>query len=206
MTTPPVPPPPGNYPPPGFEPQGYYPTPPQGGYQLPPGTFYPYPYAPVSELPKHAYTSWITRVAAYAIDMVPMAVLFGIGLYAIAGRRICTEDLTDNSYSVDCISSPDPVAMIVFWVTFLAALAFWVWNYGYRQGVTGSTVGKSIMRFKVVSEASGQPIGFGMSLLRQLAHFLDGLFCNLGYLFPLWDAKRQTFADKIMSTVCLPTD
>jgi len=22
---------------------------------------------------------------------------------------------------------------------------------------------------------------------------------------PLWDAKRQTIADKIMSTVCLPT-
>lgn len=27
-----------------------------------------------------------------------------------------------------------------------------------------------------------------------------------GYLFPLWDAKRQTIADKIMSTVCLPID
>ncbi|HEX7826369.1 MAG TPA: RDD family protein, partial [Mycobacterium sp.] len=24
-------------------------------------------------------------------------------------------------------------------------------------------------------------------------------------LFPLWDAKRQTLADKIMSTVCVPT-
>jgi len=26
----------------------------------------------------------------------------------------------------------------------------------------------------------------------------------IGYLFPLWDAKRQTIADKIMTTVCLP--
>jgi len=28
----------------------------------------------------------------------------------------------------------------------------------------------------------------------------------VGYLFPLWDAKRQTFADKIMTTVCLPVE
>lgn len=43
-----------------------------------------------------------------------------------------------------------------------------------------------------------------MSIVRQLAHVLDTLICYLGYLFPLWDAKRQTFADKLMSTVCVP--
>jgi hypothetical protein len=26
----------------------------------------------------------------------------------------------------------------------------------------------------------------------------------VGFLFPLWDAKRQTLADKILNTVCLP--
>jgi hypothetical protein len=37
-----------------------------------------------------------------------------------------------------------------------------------------------------------------------VAHLLDSIVCNLGYLFPLWDAKRQTIADKVMSTVCRP--
>ncbi|MGI9123797.1 MAG: RDD family protein, partial [Mycobacterium sp.] len=59
------------------------------------------------------------------------------------------------------------------------------------------------MKFRVVGESTGQPIGFGASVLRQLAHILDS-FCSIGYLWPLWDAKRQTFADKIMHTVCLP--
>jgi hypothetical protein len=27
-----------------------------------------------------------------------------------------------------------------------------------------------------------------------------------GYLFPLWTAKRQTLADKMMATVCLPLE
>ena len=86
----------------------------------------------------------------------------------------------------------------------LAAVAFGIWNIGYRQGTTGSSIGKSVMKFKVVGEATGQPIGFWLSIVRQIAHALDSVLCNIGYLWPLWDAKRQTFADKIMSTVCLP--
>ncbi|MFZ0904494.1 MAG: RDD family protein, partial [Mycobacterium sp.] len=79
-----------------------------------------------------------------------------------------------------------------------------VWNYGYRQGVGGSSIGKSVLKFKVVSENTGEPIGFGMSVLRQISHVVDAVPFYLGYLFPLWTAKRQTLADKIMGTVCLP--
>ena len=94
----------------------------------------------------------------------------------------------------------------VLWVALnsFPPLAFAIWNYGYRQGTTGSSIGKSVMKFTVVGEQTGQPIGFGRSVLRQLAHIVDALICYVGFLFPLWDAKRQTLADKIMSTVCLP--
>jgi uncharacterized RDD family membrane protein YckC len=89
-------------------------------------------------------------------------------------------------------------------IAWILSIVYIIWNYGYRQGTTGSSIGKSIMKFKVVSEKTGQPIGFGMSIVRQLAHIIDGAICYIGYLFPLWDAKRQTIADKIMSTICLP--
>ena len=39
---------------------------------------------------------------------------------------------------------------------------------GYRQGTTGSSIGKSVMKFKVISEKTGQPIGLGMSIVREL--------------------------------------
>jgi hypothetical protein len=42
-----------------------------------------------------------------------------------------------------------------------------------------------------------------MSFVRQLAHIVDGLVCNLGYLWPIWDPKKQTFADKIMGTLVI---
>ena len=92
------------------------------------------------------------------------------------------------------------------WVAGLLALAWVTWNHGYRQGTAGSSIGKSLLKFKLVSENTGQPIGFGLSIVRQLAHIIDGAICYIGFLFPLWDAKRQTLADKIMSTICVPAE
>lgn len=199
MTYPPVPPGPGSYPPP----VGYPPLPP--GYYPPPPGYFPAPGYPA--LPTSAYTSWITRVAASLIDGAIYAVIVSAGLFpfAFTGTRDCARDSTDTSVIVGCQTTPSTLGTVLFIVAMLAAFAFLIWNYGYRQGTTGSSVGKSVMKFKVVGEATGRPIGFGPSLLRQLAHTIDGLMCNIGYLFPLWDAKRQTIADKIMSTVCLPT-
>jgi uncharacterized RDD family membrane protein YckC len=195
MTQPP--PPPGNYPPP--PPPGNYPPPPPGNYPPPPP-----PGAGV--LPKEAYTPWIKRVGAYIIDIIPIAILSGVGqgLSLATGENNCTSSSGDNTYGVYCTSQPSALGLILSLVFGLAAIAFWLWNYGYRQGTTGSSIGKSVLKFKVISVNTLQPIGFGMSIVRQIAHFVDAIICYIGFLFPLWDAKRQTLADKIMSTVCVP--
>lgn len=186
MTYPPVPP-AGYYPPPGGFP------PPVGGYPA------------LGHLPRQAYTSWLTRVAAYLIDLVPVAVLTGIGQAVMSAttENTCGAG-AEIDYEIGCMRQPTTLGVVTSLAFALLGLAFAIWNLGYRQGATGSSVGKSVMKFRVVAEATGRPIGFGRSVLRQLAHIVDGLICNIGYLFPLWDAKRQTIADKIMSTVCLP--
>jgi hypothetical protein len=40
-----------------------------------------------------------------------------------------------------------------------------------------------------------------MAFVRDFAHLLDVLSLGLGYLWPLWDARRQTFADKVVRSV-----
>ncbi len=57
------------------------------------------------------------------------------------------------------------------------------------------------MGLALVGEADQRPIGAGRAIGRYFAHIIDGLICFVGFLFPLWDPKRQTLADKIMSTV-----
>ena len=222
MTDQPPPPPPGNYPPPpqggyppppppgGYPPpprrDGYPPPPRQGGYPPPPPQgapgYPPPPPPPGPALPKEAYTSWIHRVGAFIIDFIPFAVVVGIG----QGIAFATGDnqCVTNDYGVACTSSFSVIGVIFSGLASILALAYVIWNYGYRQGTTGSSIGKSVLKFKVVSEKTWQPIGFGMSIVRQIAHIVDSLVCYIGYLFPLWDAKRQTLADKIMTTVCVP--
>lgn len=73
-----------------------------------------------------------------------------------------------------------------------------------REGITGQTPGKKMLGIRLVREATGQPLGFGAAFLRRLCHALDGICC-VGFLWPLWDDKRQTFADKVTGSVVVKT-
>lgn len=84
----------------------------------------------------------------------------------------------------------------------VVALVFAFYN-AYLNGATGRSVGKRLVGLKVVGEQTGQPIGGLLGIVRHLAHIIDSLICFVGWLFPLWDAKKQTIADKIMKTVVL---
>ncbi|MDT5349534.1 MAG: hypothetical protein QOH91_2821 [Mycobacterium sp.] len=191
-------------PPPPPLPDGlsYPPPPPSSGAVAPP------PPGPVVRAqPTESYTPWTTRALAGLIDYGPIYVVIGIGWgigMALTEPATCVTSVEGYNVSSHCSEPSVFGPMLVQLLFALAALAFGVWNFGYRQGTTGSSIGKSIMKFKVVSEVTGEPLGFGMSLLRQLAHAADAVICYIGFLFPLWDAKRQTLADKIMTTVCLP--
>ncbi len=190
------PPPPGSYPPP---PPGNIPPPPPGGYPPATGGY-------GADLPQEAYTPWLTRVLAWLIDILPVAILEAIGYGLLIGTRetVCITDSSEYELGEFCATGASTLGQVSFTITWILALVYLIWNYGYRQGTTGSSIGKGILKFKVVAESTGQPIGFGPSILRQLAHAVDAVICYIGFLFPLWDAKRQTLADKLMKTVCLP--
>jgi uncharacterized RDD family membrane protein YckC len=93
------------------------------------------------------------------------------------------------------------LGVLVGLLGYLAALAVSFYFY-YLTGETGQSPGKRLIGIKVVGEATGQPIGGGGGIIRYFAHIPDSI-CLIGYLFPLWDEKKQTFADKIQSTVVL---
>lgn len=69
------------------------------------------------------------------------------------------------------------------------------------QGLTGWTPGKVLLGIRVIHERTGRPAGVMRILGRQLWHFVDAVFCMVGYLRPLVHEKRRTFADSITGTV-----
>jgi uncharacterized RDD family membrane protein YckC len=98
----------------------------------------------------------------------------------------------------------DPGQLIVGLVLMLLgagiSLAIFIWNRVIRQGRTGQSVGKAALNLYLVSANDGNPIGAGTSFVREVVHLVDGIF-YLGYLWPLWDPRKQTFADKILNTL-----
>jgi uncharacterized RDD family membrane protein YckC len=74
---------------------------------------------------------------------------------------------------------------------------------GYLNGATGRTPGKRVVGIRLQRDSDGQLLGGGMGIAREFAHFIDSITLLLGWLWPLWDAKRQTFADKIVGTVAV---
>ena len=82
---------------------------------------------------------------------------------------------------------------------FLAPIAYSV----YFIGSSGQTLGKKALNIRVVRDGSPAPIGYGLATGRYFAAILSGIPLGLGYLWPLWDSKNQTFHDKICSTVAV---
>ena len=78
--------------------------------------------------------------------------------------------------------------------------------YAYLEGSpSGQTVGKRAMSIRVIDFAGGGPIGPGRALLRYVGRILSAIPCALGYFWMLWDSEKQTWHDKIATTVVVPT-
>jgi uncharacterized RDD family membrane protein YckC len=71
----------------------------------------------------------------------------------------------------------------------------------FMNGATGQSPGKRALGLRLVRDGDGSLIGGGLGIVRELAHLLDTFSLLIGWFWPLWDAKRQTFADKVMGTV-----
>lgn len=132
------------------------------------------------------YATWVQRVGAALLDGLPAGLLAGLGV----GLARASSGAHSSGGG-----------LVVMMLCYAGLLAYLVWNVGFRQGVSGQTWGKRVVGISVVDAQTGRPLGVGRSIGRQLAHIVDALPCYLGFLFPLWDAKAQTIADKMIGSV-----
>ena len=65
---------------------------------------------------------------------------------------------------------------------------------------SGATPGKAAMGLKVVSSDGGGIITPGTAVLRYIGTIISAIPLLLGYLWVLWDPKREAWHDKIAGT------
>ena len=173
----------------GYGPQGSYGQPAYaGGYGYPPAI-------------RNDYAPWGKRVGAFLIDMIPSIVaqtVFSIGYFVWIFSL--TNQAAQGSTTPNLTAGLVP--MVIGGILSVVALAWSIYNRWLTMGRTGQSLGKRVTRITLISEATQQPIGAGNAFLRDLVHVLDGM-AYIGYLWPLWDEKKQTFSDKLVKTVVI---
>ncbi|WP_433165612.1 RDD family protein [Kribbella sp. CA-247076] len=163
-----------------YQPQGYNPY-----GQGPSGPGYGYGYAPPGQL-----AGWPIRVGASLLDSLLQFIPTITGIIvslAIDGDQ-------------EQLGTGGALAMVG---GFVVALLVWLWNRVVQQGRTGQSFGKKVTGLKVVHADTGQLIGTGPTIGRELCAVLFNNICTLNVLWPLWDAKQQTWHDKVVNDVVI---
>ncbi|WP_456845856.1 RDD family protein [Cellulomonas sp. P5_C6] len=178
---------------PAAAPQYGYPAAPQYGAPQYGAPAYGYTPAPFGVAPTYAH--WGLRVGAFLLDLLSL-IPYWTGSAINSATSTSGYDLSGNVTSQ--MSSTGLAALVI---GIAISLGLWVWNRGFRQARTGQSWGKKVVGLQLVLESTGEHVGVWRALLRDLAHWFDCWVLGLGFWFPLWDAKRQTFADKLAKTV-----
>jgi len=82
---------------------------------------------------------------------------------------------------------------------FVVSLLYlpWFWGHG------GQTPGLKIMHLRVVREQDGGPLSMGTAFVRLVGYWISGAVFYLGFIWILFDARRQGWLDKIAGTVVI---
>jgi uncharacterized RDD family membrane protein YckC len=193
---PPPPPPPGGFSQGGYPPS-YPPAAPPPGYQM---------YG--MNTPPNLAGFWV-RVGGSLMD----SILYGLAgsiftvpgfILGVAAFKDCDRITDANGVStISCAPGQLKGGLLAAGIA-LGVVGFLLVAILYFRalGRTGQTWGRKIVGIRVVSATTGQPLGVGKAILRQIVEsIVSGNCLFLGYLWMLWDQRKQTWHDKIVDSV-----
>lgn len=145
-----------------------------------------------------------TRLGAYILD----SILYGLlaMVFMIPAVILMFQSITDCYTIDDELSCPADTfrggyLAAGFVLMFVGMLVVFI-LYVRAMGKTGQTWGSKIIGVKVISVTTGEPIGVGKAIGRTLfAGLISANVFYLGYLWMLWDDNKQTWQDKVVSSI-----
>ena len=185
----------------------------------PPAVASPYgfaPYGPPSATAHLPRAGFGARFAAYLVDLIvitllmvaAMVPLFAIGIATFQSEPgVCTDSVTGERYACELPTAGTVVSWLLFSLVFMVISVGVVYLIKARPlSRTGQTIGKRALNIRVVREDSGQLLTGGQAVGREaFAYFISAQIFYLGYLWMLWDDKKQTWQDKVVSSIVVRT-
>lgn len=149
------------------------------------------------------YASFGARLGALIIDGL-MAIPFAIpGMIALFAGGKTIRDCTINGLARRC-ETPSNAAIALAILLYAAGLIAYMIVY-CRKVSRGQSWGHKATGIRIVDQNTGQSISAWRVFGRHVARIASGAICYLGYLWMLWDPRKQTWHDKIVGTVVVKT-
>lgn len=123
------------------------------------------------------YAGFWRRFAAIFIDGIILGLLISLPIYIFSRNQQLARNATSLAWALYSI---------------------------FMWGIWGASLGKMAMRIKIVG-TNGSNISYGTAFLRCIGTIISSIPLYLGYLWMLWDGRKQTWHDKIASTCVIRT-
>lgn len=152
----------------------------------------------MSHPPSVRYAGLGSRLLAMLLDGVLLAFLFALLRFVPVMWNPAAYLVPDTVSALNTrIISPQELIGMFLAAMFITAL---LWNR------FAGTPGKLLMGLRVVCLKSGNAPRLGQALLRFIGYLLSLLPASLGFLWTLWDKRRQGFHDKLSCTAVIIDD
>jgi uncharacterized RDD family membrane protein YckC len=138
---------------------------------------------------------FFSRLEAFVVDLVILSIVILVGsafiqtflkFFKLTGLVTYLQTILENATVNIAVGSTLTTLLVIGYFTF-----FWT--------LVGFTPGKAILGLKILRK-NGAKISFGRSVLRFFSYWISAIPLFLGFLWVLWDPKRQGWHDKIAGT------
>ena len=157
------------------------------------------PWISVPLTPSVVYASWGRRAIAFIADIIVLMMLVFPGAI-MAGVMDALAYGSSRGYS----SSSGVFSTLFTCVMYILIPCYFV----LCSTAWGQTLGKKMLGIKIVRINDGLPPGLGWSILRYIGMGTESFmfYCLIGfigYLWPLWDQRKQALHDKLAGTIVI---
>jgi uncharacterized RDD family membrane protein YckC len=137
------------------------------------------------EVVEPVYAGVATRAGAFVLDLIFLAVVYGLFAGTLALVSYLVGGLARHSILAELLGAGGGLLVLAYFVLF--------WNGA------GRTLGMQLLRLRI-RDASGGPPSFFRSLLRAIVMWFSIVIFFLGYLPVLFDRRRRGLPDLVSGT------
>ena len=162
--------------------------------------------APENQTLKGHYAGFVSRLMAFIVDVIAVSFIVGAVTWFVSVTATVLQLRTFLGFSlrsvpganafIDSLFGPVSAGLFITFVIVVYHVAF--------LALVGQTPGKALIGLRVVT-MDGKRLSYGRAFLRLVAYLVSGLPLYWGFLWVIFDDRRQAWHDKLTNTCVIYT-